>query len=160
DTVTIRREDGSTAIIRAKTAEMERRAWQGESVDCAWLDEDFGDDVVFGEVQARSVATRGIIMVSMTPMLGTTPIRRRFKERMPGTAEILMTIDDALVSNGGHIRDEDLETLKRKFKQSELQTRLYGADMQGQGAVFETPVAQIKQMFDPKEFPDGWRYLW
>jgi phage terminase large subunit-like protein len=160
DTVTIRREDGGTAIIRQKTAEQERRAWQGESVDVTWLDEDFGTDEVYGEVQARSVATRGIIMVSMTPMLGLSPIRKRFKEKLPGTAEILMTIDDALVSNGGHIPDEDIERLKSKFKASELQTRLYGADMMGAGAVFETPVEFIKKQFDPREFPSGWRWLW
>jgi phage terminase large subunit-like protein len=147
DTVTIRREDGGKAVIRQKTGEQERRAWQGEAVDAIWLDEDFGDDIVFDECQARTVATSGIIMVSMTPMLGTSPIRKRFKERMPGTAEILMTIDDALVSNGGHILDEDVERLKAKFKASELQTRLYGADMQGEGAVFETPVEHIKQQF-------------
>jgi phage terminase large subunit-like protein len=160
DTVTIRREDGGKAIIRLKTAEQERRAWQGEAVDAIHLDEDFGDDVVYGECQARSIATKGIILVSMTPMLGLSPIRKRFKERMPGTAEILMTIDDALVSNGGHISDEDVERLKSKFKASELQTRLFGADMQGEGAVFETPVEHIKRQFDPREFPPEWRWLW
>src|SRR5262249_31891465 len=92
-TVTIRREDGGKAIIRLKTAEQERRAWQGEAVDVTWLDEDFGTDDVYGEVQARSVSTRGTIMVSITPMLGLSPIRKRFKEKMPGTAEVLMTID-------------------------------------------------------------------
>jgi phage terminase large subunit-like protein len=160
DTVTIRREDGGAAIIRQKTGEMERRAWQGEAVDTIWFDEDTGEDTIYGEGQARCISTRGIIMVSMTPMLGLSPIRKRFKEKMPGTAEVLMTIDDALVSNGGHIPDEELPRLLTKFKESERQTRLYGADMQGQGAVFETPVDMIKRQFDPKEFPDGWRYLW
>lgn len=160
DTGTLRREDGGTAIIRLKTGEQERRAWQGEAVDCTWIDEDTGEDEIYGEVQARGIATRGIIMVSMTPVLGLSPIRKRFKEKQPGTAEVLMTIDDALVSNGGHIRDEDVETLKRKFKTSEIQTRLYGADMQGEGAVFEIPVEDIKRAFDYRDFPPYWRWLW
>lgn len=160
DTITITREDGGRAVIRLKTGEMERRAWQGEAVDCAWLDEDFGDDSVYGEVLARLTTTMGITMVTMTPMLGTTPIRRRFKEGHPGTAEILMGLDDALVSNGGHIDDAAVPAIMARYKASERQTRLYGADMQGQGAVFETPVEQIKRQFDPREFPDGWRWLW
>jgi hypothetical protein len=32
--------------------------------------------------------------------------------------------------------------------------------MQGEGAVFETPVERIKQQFDPREFPPEWRWLW
>jgi phage terminase large subunit-like protein len=156
DTITLRREDGGKAVIRLKTSEMERRVWQSEAVD-----EDFGDDEIFGECQARTVATNGIILVSMTAMLGRTPIRKRFKERADATTvEILMTVDDALVSNGGHIDDASLPELKKKFKASELQTRLYGAEMQGQGAVFETPVEMIKQTFNWREFPPEWKWLW
>ena len=133
DTINVTREGGGRAVIRLKTGEMERRAWQGEAVDCAWLDEDFGDDSVYGEVLARLVSTAGIVMVTMTPMLGTTPIRKRFKEKHPGTAEVLMGLDDALVSNGGHIPDEAVPAIKARYKQSEQATRLYGADLQGEG---------------------------
>jgi hypothetical protein len=30
----------------------------------------------------------------------------------------------------------------------------------GEGAVFEIPIERIKQRFDYREFPDGWRWLW
>ena len=160
DTINVRREGGERAVIRLKTGEMERRVWQGEAVDVAWLDEDFGDDSVYGEVLARLVTTAGIVMVTMTPMLGTTPIRRRFKEKHPGTAEVLMGLDDALVSNGGHIPDEAVPAIKARYKESERSTRLYGADMQGQGAVFETPVDQIKHNLPPASIPPYWPWLW
>lgn len=160
DTINVTREDGGKAVIRLKTGEMERRAWQGEAVEVAWLDEDFGDDSVYGEVLARLVTTNGIVMVTMTPMLGTTPIRKRFKEKHAGTAEVLMGLDDALVSNGGHIPDEAVPAIKARYKESERMTRLYGHDMQGQGAVFETPVEHIKRRLDPAEFPPYWRWLW
>jgi phage terminase large subunit-like protein len=159
DTITVTREDGGRAVIRLKTGEMERRAWQGEAVDVAWLDEDFGDDSVYGEVLARLVSTAGIVIVTMTPMLGTTPIRKRFKEKHPGTAEVLMGLDDALASNGGHIPDEAVPAIKARYKQSEQATRLYGHDMQGSGAVFETPVEHIKRRFDYRDFPAEWRWL-
>src|ERR1017187_6307372 len=163
DTVTIRREDGGKALIRFKTYEQGRQAFEGEAVDVVSLDEDVKGDTnekIYGECQARTTTTRGIIMVTMTPMLGLTPIRRRFKTQMPGTAEILMTLDDALVSNGGHIPDEDVPLLLAKYKDHEVQTRLYGADMQGEGAEFETPVAEIKHSLTLADVPPYWPWLW
>ena len=139
DSVTLRRENGGRALIRFKTFEMDRKAFQGESVDTAWLDEDPGDDSVYGECLARLTATRGQIVFSATPTLGTTPIRKRFKEHLPGTAEILMTIDDCVVSRGGHIPDEDVPVIVARYKANERATRAYGADATGEGAVFEIP---------------------
>ncbi len=164
DSVSISREIGGRAVIRFKTYEMGRSAFEVEPVDKLWLDEDVKgeqNENIYGECQARMTTTNGQIMVSMTPVLGLTPIRRRFKSKAPGTAEVLLTVDDALVSNGGHIPDEHLTKLLAKYKtDSERMTRLYGADMQGEGAVFETPIEQIKFVRDPAEFPPYWRWLW
>jgi phage terminase large subunit-like protein len=163
DSVSLKRENGGRAIIRFKTYEMGRDAFQGESCDEVWLDEDVKgeqNESIYGECQARLTTTNGIIIVTMTPVLGLTPIRRRFKQRLPGTAEVLMTLDDALVANGGHILDEAVPGLLAKYKASERQTRLYGADMQGEGAVFETPLEAIKYKQDPATFPPYWRWLW
>ena len=163
DSVNIRRESGGKAVIRFKTYEQGRQAFEGESCDAVWLDEDIKGETnasIYSECQARLTTTRGIIMVSMTPLLGLTPIRRRFKEKLPGTAEVLMTLDDVLASVGGHILDEDVPVLRARYRDWELQTRLFGADMQGEGAVFETPVEAIKARFDWREFPPYYRWIW
>src|SRR5580765_1738282 len=100
-------------------------------------------------------------MSSLTPLLGMSPLRKRFKERSGRECmEVLMTIDDCRVSNGGHIPDEDVAGIIASYKASEVQTRVYGADMQGEGAVFETPVGTIKHTKDPAEFALWWRWLW
>jgi phage terminase large subunit-like protein len=155
DTVTLQRDSGGRALIRFKTFEMDRKAFQGESVDSAWLDEDPGDDSVYGECLARLTATRGQIVFSATPTLGLTPIRKRFKERQQGTAEILMTIDDAT-----HIPSEERAAIVARYKANERATRAYGADMQGEGAVFEIAEETIKHSRDPARFPDYWPWLW
>jgi phage terminase large subunit-like protein len=155
DTVSLRRDSGGTAIIRQKTFEMDRAAWQGEAVDEVWIDEDPGDDVIYGECLARLTSTKGQIICSMTPVLGTTPIRRRFKEKTAGAAEILMTIEDA-----EHIPAEERATIIARYKESERATRVYGADMQGEGAVFEIPEERIKHSLDPATFPPYWPFLW
>jgi phage terminase large subunit-like protein len=160
DTINLTRETGGSAILRGKTFEMGREAWQGEAVDAVWGDEDPGDDAVYGECLARLTTTNGRIIWSMSPLLGATPVRKRYKTKHPGTAEVVMGIDDALASNGGHIPDEDLATIEARYKASERQTRLYGADMQGEGAVFETPIDRIKHTLDPASVPTYWPWLW
>ncbi len=164
DTVTVRREGGGRAIIRFKTYEMGRAAFAVEPCDWIWLDEDNkGEPPVGGiypECLARLTTTNGVIKVSMTPELGLSPWRKRFKIKHPGTAEVLMTIDDALVSNGGHIPDERKAEIISQYKEHEVQTKVYGADMQGEGAVFDIPVERIKHTHDPATFPPYWRWMW
>lgn len=159
DTINLTREVGGTAILRGKTFEMGREAWQGEPVDVVWGDEDPGDFEIYGECQARLTTTKGNIIWSMSPMLGLTPVRRHFKEKKPGTAEVLMTIYDAAVSKRGHIPDEDIEEIIARYG-SKAATRAFGGDMQGQGSVFETEQDQIKHNLDPASVPPYWAWMW
>jgi phage terminase large subunit-like protein len=164
DTVALRREGGGRALIRFKTYEMDRKVFQGEPVDEIWFDEDVSrdDDTIYGEALARLTTTRGRIICSLTPLLGISPLRKRFKERA-GTgecADILMTIYDAAVSKGGHILDEDIPAIIARYKDSERQTRAFGADLQGEGGVFETPIDRIKHNMDPATVPSFWRWMW
>jgi phage terminase large subunit-like protein len=163
DTITIRRESGGRSLIRLKTYEQDRRAFQGEAVDRIWLDEDVSrtDDAIYGECLARVAATRGRIFITMTPLLGLSPIRKRFKERAgKECAEVLMTIEDAARSKGGHIPDEDIPTILARYSESERATRAFGSDAQGEGAVFVTPVDNIRQKIDPATLPEYVRWLW
>lgn len=163
DTVTLRRESGGTAMLRGKTYEMGREAYQGEPVDVNWLDEDVSRDdaAIYGECIARKTTTRGRILCSLTPLLGLSPLRKRFKARAGAEcAEVLMTIDDCAQSKGGHIPDEDIPGILASYDENERQSRAYGADMQGEGAVFAVPIDRIKYARDPATFPEWWRWLW
>jgi phage terminase large subunit-like protein len=158
DTITLRREGGGRAVIRQKTYEQGRRAYQGEATDEIWLDEDVSrdDDSIYGECLARLAATRGRIFLTLTPLLGMSPIRKRFKQRMgQECAEVVMGLDDAL-----HIPPEQHTEIMARYSESERATRVYGADMQGEGAVFTIPVETIKYTQDPSTFPDYFRWIW
>ncbi len=159
DTINLTRETGGKAVFRGKTFEMGRTAWQVEPVDLIHGDEDPGDFEIYSECQARLTTTNGIIIWSMTPMLGVTPVRRHFKNKEPGTAEILMTIYDAAVSKRGHIQDEEIPKIIARYG-SKAATRAFGGDMQGQGSVFETSPETIKHTLDPATVPPYWPWLW
>jgi len=159
DTINLSRETGGKGVFRGKTFEMGREAWQVEAVDLIHGDEDPGDFEIYEECQARLTTTRGIIIWSMTPVLGSTPVRKHFKNKSPGTAEILMTIWDAAKSKRGHIPDEDIPGLIAKAGRKAA-TRIFGGDAQGQGAVFETDADAIKHTLDPATVPPYWPWLW
>jgi phage terminase large subunit-like protein len=163
DTITLRRETSARALIRLKTYEQGAKVFQGEACDLIWLNEDVSrdDDTIYGEVLARLTSTSGRVLLTMTPLLGMSPIRKRFKERL-GTdcAEVIMSIYDAAVSKGGHIPDEKIPEIIARYRENEKQTRIYGSDMQGEGAVFATPADAIKYTRDPREFPPWCRWIW
>ncbi len=162
DSMILNRECGGNALLQLKTFAQGREGWQGVPVDLSWIDEDPSkiDPAIYGECVARTTTTRGQIIVTMTPVLGLTEVRKRFKNHHPGTVEILMGLDDCLVSVGGHIPDEDVPRLLEQYSEWERQTRLYGADMQGEGAVFDTPIDRIKHTLDPAQVPTYWPWLW
>src|ERR1700743_2244435 len=70
-----------------------------------------------------------------------------------------MTIYDAAVSKRGHIPDKNIAALMKRYV-AKAATRAFGGDMQGQGAVFETPVETIKHNLDPARVPPYWPWLW
>jgi phage terminase large subunit-like protein len=163
DSINFRRETGGKAIVRFKTYEQGRTAFQGEPVDVVLLDEDISrtDTTIYGEVLARRITTRGRVICSLTPLLGLSPLRKRFKAKAgPSMGEVLMTIWDAAVSRGGHIPDEDIPGIIASFDANERETRAFGADLQGEGAVFVTPIPQIKERLDPATIPSYWPWIW
>lgn len=162
DSITVRREVGGKGVIRFKTYEMGREAFQGEACDEIWIDEDISreDGSIYGECLARLTTTQGRILVSMTPLLGVSPLRKRFKLHEGDTAEVVMGIYDCATSKGGHIPDEFIEQEIAKYPVNERDARCYGMDMQGEGAVFTIPVERIKSTIDVASIPDYWPLIW
>lgn len=157
DTITVRRETGGYALLQSKTYEQSVLSYQGVPVDLAWVDEDPGyDDRIYNELLGRTIAANGRIIVSLTPMLGMTPIRKRFVE---GDGKRIFQvrggIDQAL-----HIPKERHQAIIDATPERERAARLYGLEMQGQGAVFDTPVSQVKYERPPEHFPLHWPVVW
>jgi phage terminase large subunit-like protein len=150
DSVSLRRETGGKALIQFRTFEMDRRAFQGSPVDVVWLDEQDEHDEIYGECLARLTSTKGRIYSTLTPMLGSNRgVRKRFRENQNGDmAEIVMGLEDAK-----HIPASEHAAIASRYKLSERATRLYGADLQGEGAVFQIPEDLIKHNRDPADIP-------
>ncbi|HUZ32269.1 MAG TPA: terminase family protein [Xanthobacteraceae bacterium] len=154
DTVTVRRETGGIALLQSKTYEQSVLSYQGTPVDLSWVDEDPGyDDRIYNELLARTISTNGRIIVSLTPMLGLTPIRKRFVDNVgnPKIFQVRGGIEQAL-----HISAERRADIIASIPERERAARVYGQEQMGEGAVFTTPIASITFDRATETFPPHW----
>ena len=123
-------------------------------VDLPWVDEDPGDDDrIYNELLGRTISTSGRIIVSLTPMLGLTPIRKRFIDAS-NPAKIFQVrggIEKAL-----HIPEARRAAIIASIPERERAARVHGLEQQGEGAVFTIPVEQIIFDRSPQTFPEYW----
>ncbi len=154
DTITVRRETGGIGILQSRTYEQSVLSYQGVPVDLSWVDEDPGyDDRIYNELLGRAISTDGRIIVSLTPMLGLTPIRRRFIDGGPTTFQVRGGIEQA-----PHIATDRRMAIIASIPERERAARVYGQEMQGEGAVFTTPPEAITYDQSPATFASSFRY--
>ena len=116
DYAKIKHVSGGVSTIRFKYYEQGRQKWQGPPVDVLWLDEEPPADI-YSEAKARTIATRGMISITFTPLLGMTDVVREFLSgKKAEQCDINMTIDDAL-----HIPEEErARIIASKFGSSSI----------------------------------------
>lgn len=150
DVFKCRHVSGGVSICTLKTFEQGWRKWQGTAPHIVWLDEEPEDNEVQGRIYSealtRLLTSKGIMMVTFTPLLGQTQLVRHFQEGGPGIYTVTATWDDA-----PHLGKKDREELGQSYPDHELQARTRGVPMIGEGAVFTTPEEDIK--IEPFEIP-------
>jgi len=143
---------GGVSTIRLKYYEQGRQKWQGPPVDVLWLDEEPPADI-YSEGKARTIATRGIISVTFTPLLGMTEVVREFLSgKNQNQIDINMTIEDAL-----HIPAEERARIIASFPAHERDARSKGIPILGSGRIF--PVSEDEIKCEPFQIPDYWAQI-
>lgn len=155
DTVHVRHKSGGISSLRFKSYEQGVKKFQGKPVDVIWLDEE-PDMEIYLECKARTLATKGIMYTTFTPLNGRTPLFLYMTD--PATRkirdEVLMTIMDK-----PGITAEEVEAFAADFPAYQRQARLYGVPMQGEGRVFITPENNLMEAMI-KYVPPQWFKLW
>ena len=65
------------SVLAFKSYEKGREKWQGETLDGVWFDEEPPIDI-YSEGRTRTMAKRGIVIVTFTPLLGMTELVKLF----------------------------------------------------------------------------------
>lgn len=143
------------SVLKFKSYEQGAKKFQGKPVDVIWLDEE-PEMAIYLECKARTLATRGYVYTTFTPLNGRTPLFLYMTDASQSKyrREVLMTFRDV----PGLTQDMIDEKLAA-FPAYQRQARLNGVPMQGEGRIFETPDTAI---MEPRiaHVPPHWWKLW
>lgn len=149
DVIKVRHTSGKTSQITFKTYDQGWRKWQGTAPDWVWMDEEPDQYKVFTEALTRILSSKGIMMVTFTPLLGETELVLHFTAGKQGTFMIHASWEDA-----PHLSLEDRRELEESFPDYERDARTKGIPMLGEGRVFTVSEDDLKcQPFDMSQFP-------
>ena len=149
DTVLVRHATGGISRVSFKSYEKGREKWQGETIDILALDEEPPMDI-YVEGITRTNATKGIVFMTFTPLMGMSDVVKRFlNENNPDRVVINMTIEDV-----EHYTREDKDRIIASYPAHERKARAMGIPFLGSGQVFPVPEDQI--MIDYMVLPDHW----
>ena len=152
DHAEIRHTSGRSSFLKFKTYGKGRENWASETLDGIWADEEL-ELGLYSEGLVRLQARNGLMMVTMTPLLGQTALIRRLTiDEPPGSSVTRMTLDDAL-----HYSPEERKLAEARIPEHERDARIRAIPFLGSGLVFLSPEADI--CCEPFAIPAHWPLL-
>jgi phage terminase large subunit-like protein len=149
DSITVRHVSGGASSLLFKAYEQGRGKWQANTVDGVWFDEEPPEDVYIEGI-TRTNATRGIILVTFTPLLGMSNVVARYlMEDSEDRIVVTMTIDDA-----EHYTPEERAKIIASYPAHEREARTKGIPSMGSGLIF--PVVEEEIVVEPFAIPAIW----
>lgn len=152
DSVTVRHVSGGSSTMLFKAYEQGRGKWQANTVDGVWFDEEAPEDVYIEGI-TRTNATRGIILMTFTPLLGMSNVVARFlMEESEDRIVTSMTIEDA-----DHYTPEERAKIIASYPAHEREARTKGIPSLGSGLIF--PVLEEDIVCEPFPIPVVWTQI-
>lgn len=144
---------GGVSQITFKAYSDGREAFQSETLDWAWLDEEPPYDI-YTELITRTNTTLGPVFLTFTPLLGMSGVVMRFlNENRPDCNVTNMTIDDVY-----HYTEEQKAVIIAQYPAHEREARVRGIPMLGSGRIF--PIAEEILREEPiGEIPKNWKQI-
>lgn len=160
ETILVKNANGDISQITFKSYKDGREAWQAETLDFIWFDEEPPEDI-YVEGVTRTNNTRGLVFLTFTPLLGMSNVVMRFYAKDPADAAkqhpdrhiTNMTIHDV-----EHYDDDQKRQIIAAYPAHEREARAMGIPMLGSGRIF--PIAEEVLSEDPiGEIPKGWKQI-
>lgn len=144
---------GDTSQITFKAYSDGREAFQAETLDWMWFDEEPPEDI-YTEGVTRTNNTSGPVFLTFTPLLGMSAVVMRFLGVQHQDRHVTnMTIDDV-----EHYTDEQKRIIIDSYPEHEREARTKGIPMLGSGRIF--PVAEEVIIEDPiAHIPSHWKQI-
>lgn len=150
DTLMVRHVSGRMSSLGFKSFDQGRASFQGTSRDVIHLDEE-PDVGVYEECLLRTLDVGGMVMLTMTPLMGLTEMVRHFLDGEGKTKHVTR----AGWADAPHLKGEDVARLRESLRPHEREAREFGVPQLGRGRVLTVPEAQVGcARF---EIPSHWR---
>lgn len=160
DTVLVRHFSGKVSQLGFKSYDQGRAKFQGTHKDLIHLDEEPPQDV-YDECFMRTTAVgnkaRGMIMMTMTPLGGATPLIQTYTDKMvSGTPVDGRVFVQAGWEDNIYLAEEERIDLEKRFasRPHELEARKLGKPSIGSGMIF--PIQESLITCPPFQLPDTW----
>ena len=166
DTIRVRHVSGGVSTLRFRTYQAGRQALQGATLHYLWLDEEPDDYAVYSECLSRISGTKGLLVITFTPLLGMSGISIRYRqESSPDRTFVQMGLADVPPAEGeggdgppGHIPLAERQRIISGYPEHEREARVAGIPMLGSGRIYQTPETAIIEDIDSRQLPSYWRW--
>jgi len=156
ESVSIKHTSGGVSRLTFKSYAEGRQSFQGTAQHLIWLDEECPEPV-YGECVIRTMTTKGMILLTFTPLMGLTDVVLRFMKDgvLPeggihkGRFVVNATWDDA-----PHLDDQAKQEILDTTQPYLRDARSKGKPHLGAGAIY--PVDEDLIKVDPFDIPDWW----
>ena len=149
----IRHISGGNSLLGLKTYEQGRPSFEGTSKDVIWCDEEPPADC-YTEMLYRTVTTKGIVMVTFTPLQGMSDVVKGFLEPESDIAADFKTFIQAGWKDVPHLDAEEQRALMATTPPYQIAARTEGEPSLGSGAIY--PIAEREILVPTAEIPSSW----
>lgn len=158
ETVLVRHINGDISQITFKAYSDGREAWQAETLDFIWFDEEPPEDI-YVEGVTRTNNTRGVVFLTFTPLLGMSNVVMRFYAReSDGKPHPDRHITNMTIHDVEHYDDAQKAQIIAAYPPHEREARALGIPMLGSGRIF--PIAEEVLREPPlQEIPKSWKQI-
>lgn len=156
ESATIRHVSGGVSTVGFKTYEQGRQSFEGTAKHLIWDDEEPPADV-YTEQVLRTMTTKGIVIVTFTPLQGMSEVVTGFLEPSDD-AKAVKTFVQAGWKHVPHLDAAEIQAIKASTPPYQLQARTEGEPSLGAGAIY--PIGDADLIVPTRAIPETWRRVY
>lgn len=152
----VKHTSGGQSILGLKSYEQGRQSFEGTAKHVIWDDEEPPLDV-YTEQLYRTATTKGIALVTFTPLQGMSEVVKGFLEPEEA-AKAFKWFVQAGWKDVPHLDEDEKRALRATTPLYQIQARTEGEPTLGAGAIY--PIAESDVVVPTRAIPDTWRRVY
>jgi phage terminase large subunit-like protein len=157
ESVWVRHVSGKTSVIGFKTYEQGRTSFEGTGKHVIHCDEEPPLDC-YTEMLYRTITTKGITLITFTPLQGMSEVVSSFLEPENDAAKRTRTVIQAGWDDVPHLDPAEQAAVLATTPPFQRDARTKGIPQLGAGAIYQLPESEFK--ISPFEIPKHWPRCW